>query len=119
MKARSTALVVEDDDIQRSIVTLLLEECEMRVIECDSGEDAALVLQESGNDLAMIYADAHLQGDMSGIELAQLARQNFPDIHVVVASGDLSLTLPHGATFMSKPWLPLDLQREAERSRRY
>jgi CheY-like chemotaxis protein len=116
MKAKPTALVVEDDDIQRSMVALLLEECEMKVIECDSGEDAARVLNESGSDLAMIYADVHLPGDMSGIDLVRLATQKYPGIHVVITSGDLSLKLPTGATFMPKPWRALDLLREAERS---
>ena len=117
MEMKPIALVVEDDDIQRSIVALLLEECEMAVIECDSGEDAALVLRDAGHGLSMIYADAHLAGAMSGIELAHLAKQRFPNLHVVVSSGDLTLKLPHGATFMPKPWRPLDLLREAERSR--
>jgi CheY-like chemotaxis protein len=116
MKAKPTALVVEDDVIQRSMVALLLEECEMKVIECDSGEDAARVLHQSGGELAMIYADVHLPGDMSGIDLAQLARQTHPGVHVVITSGDLSLKLPSGATFMPKPWRALDLLREAERS---
>jgi CheY-like chemotaxis protein len=116
MKTRATALVVEDDAIQRAMVALLLEECEMRVIECASGEDAAGVLRESGGELAMIYADVHLPGEVSGIELARLARQTNPAIHVVITSGDLSLRLPSGATFMPKPWRALDLLREAERS---
>ena len=116
MTEKPTALVVEDDDIQRSMVALLLEECEMNVIECDSGEDAVRVLHENGGELAMIYADVHLPGDMSGIELARLARQKYPDIHVIITSGDLSLKLPPDATFMPKPWRALDLLREAERS---
>ncbi|MDQ8729331.1 response regulator [Bradyrhizobium sp. LHD-71] len=114
---RPTALVVEDDDIQRSMVTFLLEECEMKVIACDSAEAATAVLKEAGGDLSLIYADVHLGGDMSGLELARLARQRYPDVHVVVASGDLSTQLPPGAAFMLKPWRPLDLMREAERSR--
>ena len=117
MEPKPTALVVEDDDIQRSIVALLLEECEMTVIECNSGEDAARVLHDSSHGLSMIYADAHLSGDMSGVELAHLARQRFPNVHVVISSGDLSVKLPFDATFMPKPWRPLDLLREAERSR--
>lgn len=117
MGSKSTVLVVEDDDFQRAMVTMLLEECEMKVIECDSAEDAARVLQYAGHDLSMIYADAHLPGGMSGIELAELARRHFPDLHVVISSGDLSITLPHGTIFMPKPWRPIDLLREAERSR--
>jgi CheY-like chemotaxis protein len=119
MKSKPTALVVEDDDLQREMVTLLLEECEMNVIECDSAEAATAVLQEEGHDLSMIYADIHLGGGMSGIELAMLAKQRFPDLHVVVASGDINAQPPHGARFMLKPWRALDLLREAERSRNY
>jgi CheY-like chemotaxis protein len=119
MKAKPTALVVEDDDFQRTMVTLLLEECEMNVIECDSAEAATVVLQEEGHDLAMIYADIHLGGGMNGIELADFAMQRFPDLHVVIASGDVNAKPPHGARFMLKPWRPLDLLREAERSQRY
>jgi CheY-like chemotaxis protein len=117
MDPKPTALVVEDDDIQRSIVALLLEECEMTVIECESADDAARILQDAGPSLSLIYADAHLPGAMSGIELANLARQRFPNLHIVVSSGDLSVKLPRGATFMPKPWRPIDLLREAERSR--
>jgi CheY-like chemotaxis protein len=117
MKSKPTALVVEDDDLQRTMVALLLEECEMNVIECDSAEAATAVLQEEGHDLSMIYADIHLGSGMSGIELAALAKQRFPDLHVVIASGDINATPPHGARFMLKPWRALDLLREAERSR--
>jgi hypothetical protein len=38
---------------------------------------------------------------------------------VIVTSGiALTKNLPEGATFMPKPWLPLDVLREAERSQR-
>jgi len=114
---KPTALVVEDDEIQRSIVALLLEECEMTVIECETGEDAVRVLNDAGPGLSLVYADAHLSGEISGIELAHFAKRQFPGLHVVVSSGDLSVKLPRGATFMPKPWRPIDLLREAERSR--
>ena len=119
MKPRPIALVVEDDDIQRAMVSFLLEECEMKVIECDTAEKATAVLQEEGVRLAMVHADLHLGGGMSGLELARLAKRQFPDLHVVIASGDTAAQAPDGARFMLKPWRPLDLLREAERSVRY
>jgi CheY-like chemotaxis protein len=33
---RPLAIVVEDDDNQRALLSTLLEECEMEVLECDS-----------------------------------------------------------------------------------
>lgn len=117
MTPKPTALVVEDDEIQRSIVTILLEECEMKVIACANAEAAAAALDEAGSDLTMIYADVHLSGNMNGIELVRLAKRRFPAVHVVLASGDTSAMLPDDAAFMLKPWRPLELFRQAERSR--
>ena len=40
---RATALVVEDDPMQREMICLLLEESDVDVIECESAEAAELV----------------------------------------------------------------------------
>ncbi len=112
------ALVVEDDVLQRELaVVVLLEECEMGVIECESAEGALRVLEKMGECVSMIFTDVKLAGKIDGVELAHFATQCYPDIHVIVTSG-LALTkrLPEGATFMPKPWLPLDVLREAQRS---
>jgi hypothetical protein len=51
------------------------------------------------------------------VELAHFTHQHYPNIHVIVTSGRaLTKDLPDGATFMPKPWMALDLLREAERS---
>jgi CheY-like chemotaxis protein len=111
------ALVVEDDEMQRELVALLLEECDMGVIQCESAETAVEVLDKLGPSLSMLYTDVNLSGDMTGVELAHVAAKDYPNIHVVVTSGkDLPQELPHHALFMQKPWLTLDLLREAERS---
>ncbi len=111
------ALVVEDDQIQRELVALLLEECDMGVIQCESAETALEVLDKLGTSLSMLYTDVNLSGSMNGVDLARIATKDYPDIHVVVTSGKaLPKDLPHQALFMPKPWLTLDLLREAERS---
>ncbi len=39
-------------------------------------------------------------------------------MHVIITSGfPLTRRLPEGTKFMAKPWTPIDLLREAERSR--
>jgi two-component system, cell cycle response regulator CpdR len=40
---RAIALVVEDDEILRSMAAMLLEETDIRVIQCESAEAAELV----------------------------------------------------------------------------
>lgn len=111
------ALVVEDDEMQRELVALLLEECDMGVIQCESAESAMEVLDKLGPSLSMLYTDVNLSGSMTGVELAHVAAKDYPNIHVVVTSGKaLPKELPNEALFMQKPWLTLDLLREAERS---
>lgn len=113
------ALVVEDDALQRELMVVLLKESEMGVIECESAEVALGVLEKMGECVSMMFADVNLAGKIDGVELAHFATQRYPNIHVIVTSG-LALTkgLPEGAMFMPKPWLPLDVLREAEHSKR-
>ena len=113
---RATALVVEDDPMQREMLCLLLEESEVEVIECESAEAAEAVLERAGGSLSLMMTDVQLAGNMTGVELARIARQYNPDIGVIVTSGrPLRENLPDGAKFWSKPWAPLDVIREAER----
>lgn len=113
---RATALIVEDDPMQREMICLLLEESNVDVIECESAEAAELVLENAGGNVALMLTDVQLAGNMNGVELAHLARKHNPDMGVIVTSGSpLPRALPHGAKFWIKPWVPLDVIREAER----
>jgi len=67
---KPTALVVENDEMQRTLVSMLLEEGEMYVIQCDSAEAAVHVLDQSGGRLSIMLTDVELAGAMDGIELA-------------------------------------------------
>jgi two-component system cell cycle response regulator CpdR len=115
---KPTALVVEDDVQQSELAVVLLEESDMDVIQCRSAEGAMRVLEKMDGCVSMIFTDVNLAGKIDGVELAHFATQCYPDIHVVVTSGlELTKSLPEGALFMPKPWLPLDLLREAALSR--
>ena len=72
---RATALVVEDDPMQREMICLLLEESDVDVIECESAEAAELVLEQAGGSLVLLMTDVNLAGHMNGVELAHVARQ--------------------------------------------
>lgn len=113
---RATALVVEDDPMQREMICLLLEESDMDVIECESAEAAELVLEEAGASLVLMMTDVQLAGLKNGVELAHVAKKFNPDMDVIVTSGiPLRQELPEGAMFWAKPWAPLDVIREAEK----
>src|SRR5688572_28264949 len=110
------ALVVEDDTLQRELVVVLLEESDMGVIECESAEAALGVLERMGGCLSLMFTDVNLAGAMDGLTLAHFAKERFPNLHVIITSGTPRTGLPEGAKFLAKPWQPLDVLREAERT---
>ena len=110
------ALVVEGDDNQRALLSMLLEESEMEVLECDSAEAAVSVFDSIGKSVCFLFTDVKLAGTMSGAALAAKAKERFPQMDVIVTSGSLPPELPADAKFMPKPWRALDVLREAQRA---
>ena len=113
-EAKRYALVVEDDSMQRQLISSILADSGFEVLTSDTAEAAIVVLEEIGHDLALMVADVRLNGDMPGSQLAKFARGLFPNIKVIITSGKEWPTLPDGAIFLRKPWKPLDLVREAK-----
>ena len=112
---RATALIVEDDPMQREMICVLLEESDYNVIQCESAEAAEVVIDKVGGCLSFLMTDVNLAGRMNGVELAHIAKERNPLLDVVVTSGrPLSAPLPDGAKFWAKPWAALDVLREAE-----
>jgi CheY-like chemotaxis protein len=96
------ALVVEDDALQRELLSDVLRLEQMDVIECGSAESAELVLSRTGLQLALLITDVELAGKITGLELVQFARARFPDLKVVIISGHDDLPIPVGARFLHK-----------------
>ena len=115
------ALIVEDDPDLRDLAAALLEETELDVVEVESADAALAYLQERGGEVAMMFADVRLPGEMDGVQLAKAACTLWPTIRIVLTSGDpgaVSDGLPDGVTFMPKPWRGLDVLVEAEKAMR-
>ncbi|WP_246695366.1 response regulator [Methylobacterium sp. P1-11] len=112
------ALVVEDDPEIRALAETLLEETELDVVGCDSAEAALSVLQARGGDVAFVFADVRLAGQMDGLQLARAVATLWPRARLVVTSGHglPRPDLPAEAVFIAKPWRPFDVLVEAERA---
>jgi CheY-like chemotaxis protein len=110
---RPIALIVEDQASQRAVLSVLLEESQYVVMECQSAEAAELVLRDVPG-LTLLITDVNLAGCMNGVELAFVARRHHPNLDIIVTSGrPLCQPLPDGAKFWAKPWTPVDILREA------
>lgn len=107
---RKIALVVEDDEDQRALVSCLLEESDLHVVECSSAEAAQEVMQLAGPKVALMFADVRLAGVRDGLDLAHEVSEHWPETDVIVTSGAAPYKpLPEGATFLLKPWRALDI----------
>jgi len=113
------ALIVEDEPYVRELAAALLEETELEVVEVETAEAALDYLKDQGSEVALVFADVRLPGEMDGVRLASAASTLWPTIRIVLTSGDpgiVSADLPDGVTFMPKPWRGLDLLVQAERA---
>ena len=107
-----TAVVVEDDVLQREMMTVLLEGSEFDVIQCEDAETALLAV--GMRHPSFLVTDVNLSGRMDGIELARLAHEQAPEMRVIVVSGQAPASaLPDGVRFYAKPVHPITILREA------
>src|SRR5215218_8805293 len=81
------ALIVEDDPDVRELAAALLEETDLRVVECEDAEQAMAVLLREGDNVAMLFTDIRLPGLIDGVDLARRAKAVWPHISVVMTSG--------------------------------
>ena len=116
------AVIIEDDEPLRELAAALLEETDLAVVECSTAEEALDVMRRRGGDVAMVFADIRLPGEMDGVEFARAAAVMWPCAKLVLTSGgsvDRLKALPAGATYMPKPWRALDVLVAAELAQRY
>lgn len=107
----SLALVVEDDPLQREILSDALKQDNMDVIQCESAEAAELVVARFGVELRLMVTDVELAGEGNGIELATFARKCCPDLRIIVVSGAGRSRLPSDVHFFAKPYRISELLR--------
>jgi CheY-like chemotaxis protein len=107
--ANETVLVVEDDEDVRSYTVGILRELGYRVIEAVDGATALQVLNRTDQQIRLLLTDV-VMPQMSGSELAELARRDRPEIKVLFMSGytrDAIMRdgrLETGVELLSKPF---------------
>jgi two-component system, response regulator PdtaR len=86
---RGTILVVEDEVLERMAIADRLRQASYDVVEAGNAHEALEILRHSG-DVKLIVSDIGMPGSIDGVELARLARSQYPDIKIVLASGHLA-----------------------------
>jgi two-component system, response regulator PdtaR len=101
-------LVVEDDALVRMVTSDILFEAGYHVIEAVNA-DEALILLEARPDIRLMVTDVRMPGELSGYGLARAVNLRWPNVAIVVVSGDTMPgdgDLPNGARFIAKPFQP-------------
>jgi two-component system, cell cycle sensor histidine kinase and response regulator CckA len=109
-----TVLLVEDEDIVRSMAALILREQGYQVLEAASGQDALRLWASHSGTIHLLLTDIVMPGNLNGRELAEKLRMTKPGLKVVYASGynpEMSASLfPHErSAFLQKPYHPRKL----------
>ena len=103
-----TALIAEDEPDLRAILSELLVDQGMTVLEAENGTDALVVQDEYEKDIDVLLTDLVMPG-MSGVKLAEMVTCLRSEMEVVFMSGypargqDAKVELPEGAMFIPKP----------------
>jgi CheY-like chemotaxis protein len=84
---KSTILVVEDEVLQRYPVAEFLRNAGYRVLEASNADDARAIFK-SGEPIEVVFSDVSMPGTMNGFGLAQWVRKEYPDVHILLTSGD-------------------------------
>ncbi len=111
--SKSVILVVDDDALVRVHSNLALEDAGYEVVEASNAADALAKLEERP-DIAALFTDVRMPGDLNGIDLANAVHAQRPDIAILVTSGTdngTTAALPKAARFVQKPYTGAQLSK--------
>ena len=112
-KSNERILVVEDDDRVRALSVEALRELGYEVLEAARPRQALKMLAENGS-IALLFTDV-VMPEMSGRELADLAREKYPNLKVLYTTGYTRNAIVHngmldpGTNLLTKPFSLDDL----------
>ncbi len=106
-----TVLIVEDNSDVAQVSSALLEELGYRAIVAGDAE-AALKLIETGDEaFDLVLSDIVMPGRMDGVALAQVIRERYPALPILLATGynKAAAGAAGGFTVLRKPYQLADL----------
>src|SRR4051812_14419018 len=83
----AVVLIADDDPITRRLLQHHLQTAGYQVVEVSDGAEA---IRRLGDDVAVALFDLHMPS-ASGLECLRHARRNFPDVQVMMISGQAEI----------------------------
>jgi DNA-binding response OmpR family regulator len=110
-----TILVVEDEEIVRQMVALVLEQDGFRVLQAASSDEADQIWSAESSSIELLLTDIRLPG-MPGPEMARRFKSEKPSLRVIVSSGsddletsELMDLITDEDDLLNKPYTPKKL----------
>jgi two-component system, response regulator PdtaR len=97
LPSQGTLLFVEDDVLVRMSLADQLRRAGYGVLEASSADEALHILESYG--VRLVLSDVRLPGTLDGVELAHVVRARYPEIKIVLASGQ---------SFSAPQWTDID-----------
>ncbi|HYQ03266.1 MAG TPA: ATP-binding protein [Polyangiaceae bacterium] len=116
-KAPIRVLLVEDEEMVRSVARRVLEQHHMQVVEAENASVALTIFHERPADFDVVVSDVVMPG-MNGPALIELLLLLRPDLKVLYMSGYANDALVNhdvverGFVFLQKPFAPPELVRK-------
>ncbi len=116
-RGSETILLVEDDQLVRSMLVEILSDLGYTLLEAENGEEAMLTSHRYHGKIDLLLTDV-VMPKMGGPELARKLRKRLPDIKVLFMSGYTEESvaqqggLAEGMLFLQKPVTPQRLSAE-------
>jgi CheY-like chemotaxis protein len=99
-------LVVEDDIMLRMRAVDIVEDAGYTPVEAVDADEAFGILQSRSSDIALLFTDIQMPGSMDGLELAHAVYERWPQLKIILVSGQLKLSsadIPRDSRFFGKP----------------
>jgi len=114
-----TALVAEDEVLLRMSLSERLRDVGFHVLEAANGEEARRIIVAVGG-ADVVISDVHMTTKGEGIVLAKWLGQHYPEMPVILASGDSELrrsaelaSCSNVTDFVLKPYSEAEMERLA------
>lgn len=85
-RGTETVLLVDDEQMMRSVGESILLNLGYRVITASDGEEALAIYRERGNEISLVILDK-VMPEMGGIQIYRLLKEINPQIKVILSSG--------------------------------
>jgi two-component sensor histidine kinase/CheY-like chemotaxis protein len=103
--APSNVLVVEDEMVLRMRAVDIVENAGFTAVQAVNADQAIAIL-EGRSDISLLFTDIQMPGSMDGLKLAHAVHERWPEIKIILVSGQVNPTeaeKPTNSRFFVKP----------------